>query len=69
MSLISLLIALIAERYLSSSAWQFNTLYQRYMQVIKQTKLLADYRHSAVLSYAVIFIPVLVLLFFIGTNR
>ncbi|MBA6297558.1 beta-lactamase regulator AmpE [Colwellia sp. MB02u-9] len=59
MSLISLLIALAAERYLSSSAWQFNTLYQRYMAVIKQTKLLANYRHSALLSYAVIFIPVL----------
>lgn len=59
MSLISLLIALAAERYLSSSAWQFNTLYQRYMAVIKQTKLLANYRSSALLSYAVIFIPVL----------
>ncbi|MBA6342337.1 beta-lactamase regulator AmpE [Colwellia sp. MB02u-10] len=59
MSLISLLIALVAERYLSSSAWQFNTLYQRYMAVIKQTKLLANYRSSALLSYVVIFIPVL----------
>jgi len=59
MSLISLLIALFTERYLSSSAWQFNTLYQRYMTVIKQTKLLADYRQSVALSYAVIFIPVL----------
>ncbi|MFT6920635.1 MAG: AmpE protein [Cognaticolwellia sp.] len=59
MSLISLLIALAAERYLSSSAWQFNTLYQRYMAVIKQTKLLSNYRSSALLSYAVIFIPVL----------
>tara|TARA_R110001583_G_scaffold164072_1_gene316582 strand:+ start:117 stop:998 length:882 start_codon:yes stop_codon:yes gene_type:complete len=59
MSLISLLIALVAERYLSSSAWQFNTVYQRYMATIKRTKLLADYRQSTVLSYAVIFIPVL----------
>lgn len=59
MSLISLLIALAAERYLSSSTWQFNTLYQRYMAVIKETKLLTNYRHSALLSYAVIFIPVL----------
>jgi len=59
MSLISLLIALAAERYFSSSAWQFDTLYQRYMAVIKQTKLLANYRSSALLSYAVIFIPVL----------
>ncbi|MGB1201051.1 beta-lactamase regulator AmpE [Cognaticolwellia aestuarii] len=59
MSLISLLIALIAERYLSSSAWQFNTFYQRYVSMLKQTKLFADYRHSTVLSYLVIFIPVL----------
>ena len=58
MSLISLLIALFAERYLSSNAWQFNTLYQRYMTLIKQTKLLADYRQSVALSYAVILIPV-----------
>lgn len=59
MSLISLLIALIAERYLSSSAWQFNTFYQRYVSMLKQTKLSADYRNSTVLSYLVIFIPVL----------
>jgi len=58
MSLISLLIALFAERYLSSSAWQFHTLYQRYKKLIKQTKLLADYRQSVALTYAVIFIPV-----------
>ncbi len=59
MSLISLLIALVAERYLSSSTWQFTTLYQRYMTLIKQTKLLADFRQSAILSYAVLFIPVI----------
>lgn len=59
MSLISLLIALVVERYLSSSAWQFDTLYKRYIAVVKRTKLLADYKHSTVLSYAVIFIPVL----------
>lgn len=59
MSLISLLIALVAERYLSSSTWQFTTLYQRYMRLIKQTKVLADFRQSAILSYAVLFIPVI----------
>ena len=59
MSLISLLIALVAERYLSSSAWQFNTVYQRYMATIKRTKLFADYRQSTALSYAVILLPVL----------
>lgn len=60
MSLISLLIALIAERYLSSSTWQFNTFYQRYMTVINKTKLLADYQKSAIISYGVIFIPVII---------
>ncbi len=59
MSLISLLIALIAERYLSSSTWQFNTFYQRYIAAIKQTKLLADYRQSTVLNYLVMLIPVI----------
>ncbi|MEH6594243.1 MAG: beta-lactamase regulator AmpE [Colwellia polaris] len=59
MSLISLLIALAAERYLSSSAWQFSTLYQRYMALIKRTKLLADFKNSTLQSYAVIFIPVI----------
>ena len=58
MSLLSLLIALIAERYLSSSTWQFNTFHRRYISAIKQTKFLADFRQSAALSYAVIFIPV-----------
>lgn len=59
MSLISLLIALIAERHLSSSAWQFDTLYQRYMALIKRTKILADYKSSAPLSYAVLALPVM----------
>lgn len=59
MSLISLLIALIAERYLSSSTWQFNTFYQRYIAAIMQTKLLADYRHATTLNFAVMFIPVI----------
>ncbi|SEK93086.1 AmpE protein [Colwellia chukchiensis] len=59
MSLISLLIALVAERHLSSSAWQFSTFYQRYTKAIKQTKVLADYRNSALLSYVVVFLPVL----------
>lgn len=59
MSLISLLIALVAERYLSSSTWQFNTFYQRYLGAIKQTKVFADFRRSIGMSYAVIFLPVL----------
>jgi AmpE protein len=39
MSLISLLIALAAEKYLSSSAWQFKTYYQHYLKLFSQAKL------------------------------
>ena len=66
MSLLSLLIALAAERYLSSSAWQFSTFYQRYIAAIKQTKILADFQQVKVLSYAVIFLPVLGCYFLLG---
>jgi AmpE protein len=59
MSLLSLLIALAAERYLSSKTWQFTTFYQRYVTSIKQTKILADYKTSTVMSYAFIFLPVI----------
>lgn len=40
MSLISLLIALAAERYLSSEFWQFKTYYQRYLQLVHRFSLL-----------------------------
>jgi len=39
MSLISLLIALAAERYLSSSSWQFSVYYARYAKLYSQFKL------------------------------
>lgn len=57
MSLISLLLALAAERYLSSSAWQFNSFYQRYITLIEQTKVFADYKKSTLISYVMIFLP------------
>ncbi|WDE11215.1 beta-lactamase regulator AmpE [Thalassomonas haliotis] len=58
MSLISLLIALAAERYLSSSFWQFNTYYQRYMQFVRRTHLLESRMLSALGTLSLILLPV-----------
>lgn len=55
MSLISLLIALAAERYLSSSSWQFNVYYSRYAKLFSQLKLSVD---SVLTSTLFIIIPV-----------
>ena len=59
MSLISLLIALAAERYLSSSAWQFNTYYKYYLKLIKRSSFVDSPWGSLVVSYVAIFIPVI----------
>lgn len=66
MSLISLLIALAAERYLSSSVWQFDRLYQRYIGFIKRTGIFTDYKKSVVSSYLVILLPVFVCYFLLN---
>ncbi|WDD98432.1 beta-lactamase regulator AmpE [Thalassomonas actiniarum] len=58
MSLISLLIALAAERYLSSSLWQFNSYYQRYTQFIRRTRMLESGLLSALGTLGLIFLPV-----------
>ncbi|WDE06051.1 beta-lactamase regulator AmpE [Thalassomonas viridans] len=58
MSLISLLIALAAERYLSSSFWQFNTYYQRYTRFIQRTRLLESGLLSVLGTLMLIFLPV-----------
>ena len=42
MSLISLLIALAAERYLSSPVWQFNFYYQHYLKLFNRLPLVED---------------------------
>ena len=60
MSLISLLIALAAERYLSSSAWQFNTYYKYYLKLIKRSSFVDSPWGSLAVSYVAIFIPVIV---------
>jgi len=63
MSLISLLIALAAERYLSSSAWQFNTYYKHYLKFIKGTSFFESPWGSLAVSYIAIGTPALVCYF------
>ena len=48
MSLISLLIALATERYLSSNMWQFNNLYQRYMAFIDSIAALKNLKNDGI---------------------
>jgi len=60
MSLISLLIALAAERYLSSPIWQFKSFYSRYLNLIKQTNLVDSPWQSIVTLFAFIIVPVLI---------
>lgn len=55
MSLISLLIALAAERYLSSSAWQFNVYYARYKALFNKFNLPS---HSIVTTVLFVLLPV-----------
>jgi len=50
MSLISLLIALLSERYLCKKWWQFNTYYKRYSQVfLRPTIVGTQFTHSLIL--------------------
>ena len=59
MSLISLLIALAAERYLSSSAWQFKTYFHAYVSLFKKSRLMNSAKESMVLQVVFITIPVI----------
>jgi AmpE protein len=63
MSLISLLIALAAERYLSSRAWQFNTYYKHYLKFIKRSSFIDSPWRSLVVSYIALFLPAIVCYF------
>ncbi|MCO4798829.1 MAG: beta-lactamase regulator AmpE [Colwelliaceae bacterium] len=58
MSLISLLIALAAERYLSSSAWQFTMYFSRYSNLFGNFITLGEPRNSLVANSIFIIIPV-----------
>lgn len=57
MSLISLLIALVAERYLSSSAWQFNTYFKKYLSAFNSLKLFGNPTNSRLASILFMLIP------------
>jgi len=63
MSLISLLIALAAERYLSSSSWQFSVYYARYAKIFAQLKLPAD---STIGSLLFVIAPVVLCYLLLG---
>ena len=58
MSLISLLIALAAERYLSSPLWQFNTYYQGYIKFIHRARFLESTLLSVISTVSLILLPV-----------
>lgn len=58
MSLISLLIALAAERYLSSTSWQFNTYYNYYLEFIKKIGFVGSPWKSSATSTVTILVPV-----------
>lgn len=60
MSLISLLIALAAERYLSSSAWQFSVYYQRYLRLFNKISALGAPSKSVVTNIIFLLAPVLI---------
>lgn len=66
MSLISLLIALAAERSLSSSKWQFNVYYQKYLKLTKALGLLNSLKQNKVYSAVFILVPVLLSIFILS---
>ena len=66
MSLISLLIALAAERYLSSSAWQFNVYYLRYLRLFKRFVSTSSPTHSIVTNGLFLVAPVVLCYFLLG---
>lgn len=66
MSLISLLIALAAERYLSSSAWQFSIYYSRYQSLFNQISILSSPKSSVIANGLFIFFPVLLCYFLLN---
>jgi len=63
MSLISLLIALAAERYLSSPFWQFKTYYQRYLSLLQNFNVLEKSWQGVVGVLALLLAPVFVIYF------
>jgi AmpE protein len=60
MSLISLLIALMAERHLSSSVWQFNSYYRHYLGWWKKTDKQRTFLQNTHTAFMVVAIPTLI---------
>ncbi|MEW6981351.1 beta-lactamase regulator AmpE [Colwelliaceae bacterium 6471] len=60
MSLISLLIALTAQRHLSSSKWQFNTYYTQYLSFFSKHSKLGELWQNPMAIAAFVTIPVLI---------
>ena len=65
MSLISLLIALSAERHLSSPLWQFSTFYQHYLTLFTKIKSITSPWQSLLTSVLFIALPVVVIYVFL----
>lgn len=57
MSLISLLIALFAERKLSGKIWQFRTYFQGYVSLVRNLGVKLDYHHGWLKLIAFILVP------------
>ncbi|MDG1751950.1 MAG: beta-lactamase regulator AmpE [Thalassotalea sp.] len=66
MSLISLLIALAAERYLSSSAWQFSMYFSRYLAFFRRYLALGSPSKSMLANSIFVLIPVIGCYFLLG---
>jgi len=66
MSLISLLIALAAERYLSSSFWQFKTYYQQYLRLLKNFNLLEKSWQNGMATLSFLLAPVITVYFILS---
>jgi len=66
MSLISLLIALAAERYLSSSAWQFTHQYNHYFKLFNRLSAFGSPAKSLLANSIFLFAPVILCYFLLG---
>lgn len=60
MSLLSLLIALMAEKSLSSSLWRFDHYYQKYIHYFQNNTFLSKHNNSSLASLLFLLIPVAV---------
>ncbi|MGB0937603.1 MAG: beta-lactamase regulator AmpE, partial [Colwellia sp.] len=71
MSLISLLIALFADKHLAGNAWQFESYFQRYIALFKKNKTLTSF-HKSTATYAIFLllppVALFALLAFVGNG-